>query len=322
MPKPVVRVKNNAGGKARRGPTPKPPNLPQHNLPEPYSRLLDLDLQEPDETFEKIAAELRASDANEAAQKLIALAQDDSFYAYAAQYPDFSEYMQREKRMLVPSQAVRLLTLLGDAAQAAIAPLLPALGSEDDFLREEMPIFYGEMGLPAMEPLAAALLDSETMPTIREGAGESLVEIAEKNAALREKAVTILEQALSNEKDDIELNAFLVGNLVDLGAKESYGIIEQAYEEDRVDEFIVALAEVQEHFGLPVTAAPPQWNEPLADDADDAAEALFGDLPEPPPFAPASEAPVEQPFVAGPKTGRNELCPCGSGKKYKKCHGA
>ena len=23
-----------------------------------------------------------------------------------------------------------------------------------------------------------------------------------------------------------------------------------------------------------------------------------------------------------PKTGRNEPCPCGSGKKYKKCHGA
>jgi uncharacterized protein YecA (UPF0149 family) len=23
-----------------------------------------------------------------------------------------------------------------------------------------------------------------------------------------------------------------------------------------------------------------------------------------------------------PKLGRNDLCPCGSGKKYKKCHGA
>ena len=23
-----------------------------------------------------------------------------------------------------------------------------------------------------------------------------------------------------------------------------------------------------------------------------------------------------------PKVGRNEPCPCGSGKKYKKCHGA
>ena len=26
-------------------------------------------------------------------------------------------------------------------------------------------------------------------------------------------------------------------------------------------------------------------------------------------------------FVADAKVGRNEPCPCGSGKKYKKCHG-
>jgi len=24
---------------------------------------------------------------------------------------------------------------------------------------------------------------------------------------------------------------------------------------------------------------------------------------------------------AGPKVGRNDACPCGSGKKYKQCHG-
>jgi preprotein translocase subunit SecA len=28
-----------------------------------------------------------------------------------------------------------------------------------------------------------------------------------------------------------------------------------------------------------------------------------------------------KPFVGGPKVGRNDPCPCGSGKKYKKCHG-
>jgi len=31
----------------------------------------------------------------------------------------------------------------------------------------------------------------------------------------------------------------------------------------------------------------------------------------------------EAPYVrGGPKVGRNDPCPCGSGKKYKKCHGA
>ena len=34
-----------------------------------------------------------------------------------------------------------------------------------------------------------------------------------------------------------------------------------------------------------------------------------------------STAVKQQPVVAGPKIGRNDPCPCGSGKKYKQCHG-
>jgi preprotein translocase subunit SecA len=30
----------------------------------------------------------------------------------------------------------------------------------------------------------------------------------------------------------------------------------------------------------------------------------------------------QKPVTTGDKVGRNELCPCGSGKKYKRCHGA
>lgn len=34
-------------------------------------------------------------------------------------------------------------------------------------------------------------------------------------------------------------------------------------------------------------------------------------------------APAANPYRrAAPKPGRNDPCPCGSGKKYKKCHGA
>jgi preprotein translocase subunit SecA len=39
----------------------------------------------------------------------------------------------------------------------------------------------------------------------------------------------------------------------------------------------------------------------------------------PPPPAPAP--PRAQPIVAGPRVGRNDACPCGSGKKFKHCHG-
>ena len=36
---------------------------------------------------------------------------------------------------------------------------------------------------------------------------------------------------------------------------------------------------------------------------------------------PAKQAAAQQPIQSGPKVGRNDPCPCGSGKKYKQCHG-
>jgi preprotein translocase subunit SecA len=38
--------------------------------------------------------------------------------------------------------------------------------------------------------------------------------------------------------------------------------------------------------------------------------------------AAAQPTPVRKPAAAAPRIGRNDPCPCGSGKKYKKCHGA
>jgi len=40
------------------------------------------------------------------------------------------------------------------------------------------------------------------------------------------------------------------------------------------------------------------------------------------PAPPVKEEPSQPIHHEGPKTGRNDPCPCGSGKKYKKCHGA
>jgi preprotein translocase subunit SecA len=51
------------------------------------------------------------------------------------------------------------------------------------------------------------------------------------------------------------------------------------------------------------------------------ASAMAGDAPQPD-VGEGEPAPPAQPFVrSGRKVGRNEPCPCGSGKKYKQCHG-
>jgi preprotein translocase subunit SecA len=44
--------------------------------------------------------------------------------------------------------------------------------------------------------------------------------------------------------------------------------------------------------------------------------------PSPEPALTSSLGPVGRASPAVPEVGRNDPCPCGSGKKYKKCHGA
>jgi preprotein translocase subunit SecA len=79
------------------------------------------------------------------------------------------------------------------------------------------------------------------------------------------------------------------------------------------------------------SAVPPS-PEPAEPDTDPLAGAIGGGRRIGPP-GPAQEvsrlrtirddeaAPVHKPVVAGDRVGRNDPCPCGSGKKYKKCHG-
>jgi preprotein translocase subunit SecA len=38
-------------------------------------------------------------------------------------------------------------------------------------------------------------------------------------------------------------------------------------------------------------------------------------------FDPSGTAVKQEPVKVGPKIGRNDPCPCGSGKKFKNCHG-
>ena len=127
--------------------------------------------------------------------------------------------------------------------------------------------------------------------------------------------ISILEQALITEKEDTALTGFLIISLCDLGAKSSMPIIETAFLEDRVDETLVSLAEVQEHLGVPVTAEKPRWNYGPGEPT----RVAPGSLPGP---ADDEDDEARKPFVAEERIGRNEPCPCGSGKKYKKCCGA
>jgi hypothetical protein len=306
--------------KSERRPAPKPkppaarpPNQPHHDHPQPYARLLTLGEEEESDVYAEVETELRKGDLSVAISTLLGMVLDETYYDYYEE-----KVNENDPRSWTRLHAVRVLARCGPDAQTAIQPLLPLLNEEDDYLREEMPFVYAAIGEPAIEPLACLVNDAEADTWLRGGAGESLSEIGQAHPELRERVIAPLEQALINEKEDETLCGFLVMNLLDLGAKESLPIIQQAFEEERVDESVVQLADVEEHFGLPRVTPRKKWNYfPEDNDEEEESGIFVGDEEE----AEEEEAP-QQPYVAPIKVGRNDPCPCGSGKKYKKCHGA
>lgn len=140
--------------------------------------------------------------------------------------------------------------------------------------------------------------------------------------------------------------AELVGAVLDFNAPELLPQARQAFADGLVDESVIGLQDIdpdapRESRGFPRPSSEQlfQWfrgrnapinaveecsgwlcfgddgetgwndDEDFDDENDDHED--FGDVIDLPP----------QPYIAPPKVGRNEPCPCGSGKKYKKCCG-
>ena len=127
----------------------------------------------------------------------------------------------------------------------------------------------------------------------------------------------------------------LVCAVADLPAPELLEEVRQAYSEGLVDEDVADLEGIE----LDV-AAPQAWRRErhtlitdaigdmegwacFHDDAAAPAEPPEAQVPAPPPPPTApTEYVAPKPFIRDqPKIGRNDPCPCGSGKKFKKCCG-
>jgi preprotein translocase subunit SecA len=95
----------------------------------------------------------------------------------------------------------------------------------------------------------------------------------------------------------------------------------------------VQTTSTEQFLKIQVTAEPPRRQPPPpppvaatkgADDLFNTPAAKRGAAALPPPSA-GNGSPLKGTPLGGshvPEVGRNDPCPCGSGKKYKKCHGA
>jgi len=230
-----------------------------------------------------------------------------------------------------PVHAWRALAQLRPAE--AIIPLIELFrrtdDDVDDWIGEDLPKSLAQFGELALAPLTAYLAEPSNGEWSRICVARAIGIIGETHPHLRADCIARLNAQLERFPEQSEmLNAFLVSPLWDLRAVEAMPVLERAFASGRVDESVIGdLEDVQIHFGLKDRREHlrkpnrlTEWGDNLR--ANRSANGLpvpdeNGDFPEnemdKPQFA--------QPYIAPPKVGRNEPCPCGSGKKYKKCCG-
>ena len=280
------------------------PNLPHHNLPPHLVPLMELGQDEDPEYGISLAEQVPEEHLPLLVEQLLEIARDTSFYTYGD-----IESADPDPRCFAPVQAVRALCYVAEGRDE-IAPQVLSLYTTDDLMIiEELPVVFASIGTGAFDMLASTLLDENADSRIRDGAAEGLAAMCDVDDDSYEKAIAVIEQALAGSTDP-ELNAYLVTYLFDLGSVESAPLIEQAYAEERIDTDVLPYADFQNVMAQ------------LAEDAEDEDDESEEDTgAEGPTTTDDSEEEVRVPFVADEKVGRNDPCPCGSGKKYKKCCG-
>ncbi|MGD0337140.1 MAG: SEC-C metal-binding domain-containing protein, partial [Candidatus Omnitrophota bacterium] len=129
--------------------------------------------------------------------------------------------------------------------------------------------------------------------------------------------------AMDNLREGIGLRAYGQRDPLVEYKREAFGMFSQmiaSIEEEAVDALFKLQAARPERFRGVFSSVPQELSHPEAvkfEKKEEAESVGYSDAP-----APAEEAASPKPFRSDhPKVGRNDPCPCGSGKKYKKCHG-
>jgi hypothetical protein len=128
----------------------------------------------------------------------------------------------------------------------------------------------------------------------------------------------------------------LVAAAGDLPAPELLEEVRQAYRENLADPSVADFEDIERDMAAP-NSRRPELQKLITDaiaemewwpafrpkdyqaEKQPEVETPIPTLPSPPPPPTSYEAP--KPYIRGPKIGPNDPCPCGSGKKYKKCCG-
>lgn len=239
----------------------------------------------------------------EAIEPLVALARDDALWN-ATDLPS----------SMAPIHTIHLLGAIGDVACAPV--LVEAVKTRDlgDFLTEGAPAILAALDPGAIPLLAEAALDTTLDPFQRIAFAEGLYGIAARHAEHRAEVAPLFVRLLRD--DDADLVSLLIDEAARIDDPGVQAAVDRAFDDGRVLGLVIRRSDVD---GL---RAEPRWS--LSRDFKDPM-AFFrnGTLDVMKRNAQAAEqrraAPSLERAPKAPKIGRNDPCPCGSGKKYKKC---
>lgn len=205
----------------------------------------------------------------------------------------------------------------------ALEPLLSLLPWDGyEYLTSSLPVALAQYGEGALDPLTAFLADESQIVWSRWRAITAMAKMAGIFPELRDEiAARLMRQLDTVEPNDENLEVLrgaLISELVELRATESIPSIIRAFEETDIDPFLTSWSDVRDAFDIPPGIAPH------LDHSAPSRQAIIDSI-----LGSGAPQPMSDPALVAPKSyrrqtlkvGRNEPCPCGSGKKYKKCHG-
>jgi preprotein translocase subunit SecA len=255
-------------------------------------------------------------------------------------------YRQRDEALLSGDISARVLEDLADVVAERVANYLPeGVHAQEWNLRG----LADELSYLCMSPVAAGELE-----------GDSIAEVQEKAIAFAQSAHHAREDQFGPEvmrelerhvylftvdehwrehlheldylKGGIGLQAYGQKDPLVQYKKEAFTLFETMMHEVR-EQFVKRLFQVQVQPAAAREVIDREPKQPRGMVAQHAEAEAFGgaaaavEAQAPGEAAPVAEAPAPraatpvQPVRVMPRVGRNDPCPCGSGKKYKKCHG-
>ena len=217
------------------------------------------------------------------------------------------------------------LSLLGSlGTPAALPALVRAFPLVDEDTQEWMPDWIVPLGPDAIEPLFAVITDDAAGEYHRATASNIAVELAGDDPARRALVGGVLRGVVADylaRFDDLSeaqqmVVTFFSSDLVGMADPEARPMIEAALADDKIDEDFFDQEWLEECYakgGQTHTFTRISWLERYREDYQKHKATEMFDALEEGEF-------VQEPVVLGKRLGRNDLCWCGSGKKYKKCH--